>query len=162
MILHQIRNRRLSADAQAEGGPGISGVADGEGIGMGSRRCAPTRRTAAPAASRGTATSGLSYRVSVSSSATRPRCRTDFDELIAAIAPRSVLIVEPTMDRTTTPADVRQAVERARKVYSLYSAADRLALQEPVDYTRLTSATQDRAVQWMNQIHSPSPVPVVK
>jgi dienelactone hydrolase len=86
----------------------------------------------------------------------------DFDELIAAIAPRSVLVVESTMDRATTPADVRQAVERARKVYTLYSAADRLTLQEPVDYTRLTNATQDRAVQWMNQIHSPSPIPVVK
>ena len=34
----------------------------------------------------------------------------DFDELIAAIAPRPVLVVEPTMDRATTPADVRQAV----------------------------------------------------
>ena len=35
----------------------------------------------------------------------------DFDELIATIAPRSVLVVEPTMDRATTPADVRQAVD---------------------------------------------------
>ena len=86
----------------------------------------------------------------------------DFDELIAAIAPRSVLVVEPTMDRATTPADVRQAVTRAKQVYNLYSASDKLTLHEPVDYTRLTAATQDRAVQWMNQIHSPSPVPVVK
>ena len=86
----------------------------------------------------------------------------DFDELIAAIAPRSVLVVEPTMDRATTPADVRQAVTRAKQVYNLYSAADKLTLYEPVDYTRLTSATQDWAVRWMNQIHAPSPVPVVK
>ena len=35
----------------------------------------------------------------------------DFDELIATIAPRPVLVVEPTMDRATTPADVRQAVD---------------------------------------------------
>ena len=73
----------------------------------------------------------------------------DFDELIAAIAPRSVLVVEPTMDRATTPADVRQAVTRAKQVYTLYSAADKLTLYEPVDYTRLTSATQDWAVRWM-------------
>ena len=82
----------------------------------------------------------------------------DFDELIASIAPRSVLVVEPTMDRATTPADVRQAVTRARQVYNLYSAADKLTLYEPVDYTRLTDATQDWAVRWMNQIHAPSPV----
>jgi pimeloyl-ACP methyl ester carboxylesterase len=84
----------------------------------------------------------------------------DFDELIAAIAPRSVLVVEPTMDRATTPGDVRQAVARARQVYTLYSASDKLTLHEPVDYTRLTNATQDWAVRWMNQIHAPAPVPV--
>jgi pimeloyl-ACP methyl ester carboxylesterase len=86
----------------------------------------------------------------------------DFDELIATIAPRSVLVVEPTMDRATTPDDVRLAVARARQVYDLYSAGDKLALYEPVDYTRLTGATQDWAVRWMNQIHSPSPVVAVK
>jgi pimeloyl-ACP methyl ester carboxylesterase len=82
----------------------------------------------------------------------------DFDELIAAIAPRSVLVVEPTMDRATTPADVREAVARAKRVYELYSAADKLTIHEPADYTRLTNATQDRAVHWMNQIHAPAPV----
>jgi len=64
----------------------------------------------------------------------------DFDELIATIAPRPVLVVEPTMDRATTPADVRQAVARARQVYNLYFASDKLTLHEPVEYTRLTGA----------------------
>ena len=36
----------------------------------------------------------------------------------------------------------------------------RTIVNEPVDYTRLTNATQDLAVRWMNQIHAPSPVPV--
>ena len=76
----------------------------------------------------------------------------DFDELIAAIAPRSVLVVEPTMDRATTPADVRQAVTRAKQVFNLYPASDKLTLYEPMDYTRLTAATQDGAVRWMNPI----------
>jgi pimeloyl-ACP methyl ester carboxylesterase len=31
-------------------------------------------------------------------------------------------------------------------------ASDKLTLHEPVDYTRLTAATQDEAVRWMNQI----------
>ena len=84
----------------------------------------------------------------------------DFDDLMASIAPRSVLVVEPTMDRATTPDDVRRAVARARPAYNLYSAADKLTLYEPVDYTRLTTATQDWAVRWMNQIHAPSPVTV--
>ena len=62
------------------------------------------------------------------------------------------------MDRATTPADVRQAVDRAGQVYNLYSAPDKLTLNEPVDYTRLTAATQDEAVRWMNRIHAPTPV----
>jgi hypothetical protein len=70
----------------------------------------------------------------------------DFDALIATIAPRPVLVVKPTMDRATTPADVRRTVIRAREVYDLYSASDTLTLHEPVDYTRLTAATQDAAV----------------
>lgn len=86
----------------------------------------------------------------------------DFDELIATIAPRPVLVVEPTMDRTTTPADVREAVARARQVYDLYAAADRLTIHEPVDYTRLTAATQDAAVRWMDRIHAPAPVAAAK
>ena len=81
----------------------------------------------------------------------------DYDELIAAIAPRPVLVVQPSMDRDATPADVHAAVERARHIYSLYSAADKLALDEPNDYQRLPAATQDRALDWLrNQLASPS------
>jgi hypothetical protein len=55
------------------------------------------------------------------------------------------------MDRDATTADVHAAIDQARKVYSLYGAADQLALHEPQDYQRLPTATQDRIVQWMNQ-----------
>ena len=83
----------------------------------------------------------------------------DFPELIAAIAPRPVLVVEPAMDRAGSPAEVHGAVLDARKVYALYNAADKLALDEPVDYMRLTTATQDRAVTWLNASQRPAPVP---
>jgi dienelactone hydrolase len=81
----------------------------------------------------------------------------DFDGLIAAIAPRPVLVVEPTMDRISDPAEVRAAVARADRVYALYQAGDRLALYEPKDYTRLPAPTQDRAVAWLNQAQQPAP-----
>jgi cephalosporin-C deacetylase-like acetyl esterase len=73
----------------------------------------------------------------------------DFDELIATIAPRPVLVVEPTMDRVSTPADVHAAVLRARKVYALYRAEDKLALYEPQDYTRLPTPTLNWTVDWL-------------
>lgn len=75
----------------------------------------------------------------------------DFDELISSIAPRPVLVVEPQLDRDATPADVRGAVERARKVYALYDAQDRLGLDEPWDYNRLPTAVQDSAIEWMSK-----------
>src|SRR5262249_55073872 len=75
----------------------------------------------------------------------------DYDELIAAIAPRPVYVLAAQFDRDATPADVRAAVNQAKKVYALYNAADNLMLDEPWDYNRLPSATQDRVIQWMAQ-----------
>ncbi len=83
----------------------------------------------------------------------------DFDELLAAIAPRPVLVVQPRMDRDATPADVRAAVERAAKVYALYGAPARLALEEPWDYNRLPEKTQDGIVKWMGSNFGPTPEP---
>jgi hypothetical protein len=60
------------------------------------------------------------------------------------------------MDRISTPADVRAAVEEARRVYSLYGAGDSLALYEPRDYTRLPTPTQERAVSWLNGFQRPA------
>jgi pimeloyl-ACP methyl ester carboxylesterase len=75
----------------------------------------------------------------------------DFDELIAALAPRPVYILSPQFDRDATPADVKLAVEQARKIYQLYSAADNVMLDEPWDYNRLPAGTQDRVIQWMKE-----------
>jgi len=73
----------------------------------------------------------------------------DFDELLGVVAPRPVLVVQPQLDRDATAADVRTAVERARKVYSLYGAGEKLALSEPWDYNRLPDSTEDAIVRWM-------------
>jgi pimeloyl-ACP methyl ester carboxylesterase len=74
----------------------------------------------------------------------------DFDELIATIAPRPVLVVEPQLDRDANPADVHGAVNRAKQIYGLYGAAEKLAIQEPWDYNRLPDRTQDEIVKWMD------------
>ena len=73
----------------------------------------------------------------------------DYDELIAAIAPRPVMIVAPQFDRDANPADVRTAVSRARAVYEIYGAGGALELREPWDYTRLPASTQDAIIAWM-------------
>jgi len=79
----------------------------------------------------------------------------DYDDLLAAIAPRPVLIVQPSMDRDASPEDVRGAVERARKAYAAQGSVDKLALDEPHDYQRLPATTQTRAIEWMTKNLSP-------
>ena len=73
----------------------------------------------------------------------------DFDQLIAAIAPRPVMIVEPQLDRDGNPAEVRAAVDKARAAYVLHGASAGLNLSEPWDYTRLPNSTQEEIVAWM-------------
>jgi pimeloyl-ACP methyl ester carboxylesterase len=74
----------------------------------------------------------------------------DYNELIATIAPRSVYVLAPQLDRDANPPDIRAAVGQAKTIFSLYNAADKLVLDEPWDYNRLPEATQDRIIQWMS------------
>jgi pimeloyl-ACP methyl ester carboxylesterase len=73
----------------------------------------------------------------------------DFDELLGAIAPRPVLVMQPQLDRDAHIADVRAAIAQAAKVYGLYGATDKLALYDPWDYNRLSESSQDWVVKWM-------------
>ena len=75
----------------------------------------------------------------------------DYDELIGALAPRSVYILSPQFDREATRADVQLAVDQAKKVYGLYKAADNVMLDEPWDYDRLPAGTLDRVIKWMSE-----------
>ncbi|HKE26593.1 MAG TPA: alpha/beta fold hydrolase [Bryobacteraceae bacterium] len=75
----------------------------------------------------------------------------DFDEVLGLIAPRPLLVVQPQLDRDATPADVTAAVRDAKKVYALYGAGEKLALNEPWDYNRLPNRLLDEVVQWMGQ-----------
>jgi pimeloyl-ACP methyl ester carboxylesterase len=75
----------------------------------------------------------------------------DYQDLIGAIAPRPVYVFNPLYNRDATIKDVRDSVEAARRVYDLYRASDRLVLDDPWDYFRLSGAVQDRIIKWMSQ-----------
>ena len=75
----------------------------------------------------------------------------DYADLLGAIAPRPALVVQPLLDRDATPADVHDAVESARKMYSGRDASDKLSLQEPWDYNRLPTSVQNGIIEWMKQ-----------
>ena len=73
----------------------------------------------------------------------------DFNELLGAIAPRPVMVFQPRLDRDANVADVEATLAQARKVYDLYDAGAKLALDEPWDYNRLPEKAQDRIIDWM-------------
>ena len=63
----------------------------------------------------------------------------------------AVYVLSPQFNRDATPADVRLAVEQAKKIYRLYNAADNVMLDEPWDYNRLPLGTQERVIKWMTE-----------
>jgi dienelactone hydrolase len=73
----------------------------------------------------------------------------DYDEVLAAMAPRRVYVVAPTLDRYATATDVASAVAAARKVYRLLGHEDSLELETPLDFNRFTTSTQERVFDWL-------------
>jgi pimeloyl-ACP methyl ester carboxylesterase len=73
----------------------------------------------------------------------------DFHEVLGLIAPRPAIVVQPQLDSDATPADVKTAVDEARKVYALYGASEKLGFREPWDYSRLPDKLQDEVIAWM-------------
>jgi dienelactone hydrolase len=68
----------------------------------------------------------------------------DFHEIIAAIAPRPVLVMSPQYDYQNTPGDIVECVGEARKVYELLRAGPNLALFMVNDYNRFSLEAQGR------------------
>jgi dipeptidyl aminopeptidase/acylaminoacyl peptidase len=75
----------------------------------------------------------------------------DFDEVLAAIAPRRVLIVAPTLDRYAPVADVQLLVERAKGVYAHLGDVNALQLQTPLAFNSLTPAMQEDVCNWLGE-----------
>lgn len=75
----------------------------------------------------------------------------DYDELIACIAPRPVLVVQPEFGRGASPAGVQATVETAGQIYALLDARSELELHRPRDITRLSTKTQDETIRWMRE-----------
>jgi dipeptidyl aminopeptidase/acylaminoacyl peptidase len=73
----------------------------------------------------------------------------DSDEVMAAIAPRQVLVVAPELDRYAPVANVRRALEAAAGVYRLYGKPNALMLETPFDFNRLSRETEERAFNWI-------------
>jgi len=83
---------------------------------------------------------------------------TDFNEIIAAIAPRPVWINSPTLDRHVNSTKLRSNVDEARNVYRLFRAERELELEAPIGFNRFTASQKNRMVRWIStHINTTSP-----
>jgi pimeloyl-ACP methyl ester carboxylesterase len=76
----------------------------------------------------------------------------DFDEVLALIAPRPVLIVAPTLDRYAVAEDVTQEVEAPRKIYHMLGHANAMAFETPLDFNRFKAARQQQVFHWLARL----------
>ncbi len=78
----------------------------------------------------------------------KSRIPCDFQEILAAIAPRPALVIAPTWDRFANLNDVRQCIDQATPVYTLLNAPDNLKFHTPQDYNRFSRQIQKKVLDW--------------
>lgn len=75
----------------------------------------------------------------------------DFHEILAAIAPRPLLIVAPTWDQYASFTDIKQCMNEVQKVYDLYKEKEKMKLFAPEDYNRFSDEMKEKVVVWMKE-----------
>ena len=72
----------------------------------------------------------------------------DYHEILASIAPRPVLVVNPTWDQYASFEDVNQSVREAKRVFKLYGAEENIQMHTPDDYNRLSPEMKEIIIDW--------------
>jgi len=75
----------------------------------------------------------------------------DFHEILAAVAPRPVLVVAPTWDQYASFSDIQSCLNEVKKVYDLYKQKDKVELFAPEDYNRFSNEIKDKMILWMKE-----------
>jgi dienelactone hydrolase len=74
----------------------------------------------------------------------------DYHEILAAIAPRPLFIIQPTWDQYASSEDVQKCIDEASKVYDLYGKNKRPVVFSPEDYNRFSNEMKDKVIEWLN------------
>jgi dienelactone hydrolase len=77
------------------------------------------------------------------------RIPVDFNEIIAGISPRPVLMIAPEHDKDAHLQDIKNAVEQASDIYKLYGSPDNIQLQVPNDINRFSREMQEDMIEWL-------------
>lgn len=75
----------------------------------------------------------------------------DYNEVLACIAPRPVMVIAPLWDKDAHITDIQNCVDQVRTVYSLYGNADGVQLFTPDDYNRLSQEMREKMYLWLEE-----------
>lgn len=75
----------------------------------------------------------------------------DYHEMLAAIAPRPLLVMSPLWDRFASIGDVRECIDEAQKVYQLFGAGSKIDFKVPNDYNRFSPEMEQEVVDWLKE-----------
>lgn len=79
----------------------------------------------------------------------------DFDEVISLVAPRPVVLVQPTSDYHSDAADLRACVAAARTAYALEGRPEALRYVEVEDYNRYSRKIADEVNRQLETLKKP-------
>ena len=79
----------------------------------------------------------------------------DFDEILATIAPRPILVVAPLHDSNFQADSVRRLMKNASTVYALHQAENRLTLLQPDCAHDFPTPMRDEAYQLFDRTLKP-------
>lgn len=79
------------------------------------------------------------------------RIPVDFNEIIAAVAPKPVLIIAPEFDKDAHLQDIELSIKQAGEIYSLYNHSDNLHLVVPKDINRLSPEVREIMYEWLSK-----------
>ena len=73
----------------------------------------------------------------------------DFNEVLACIAPRPLLVIAPAMDKDAHIQDIQNCVEQVRTVYDMYGRSGNIQISAPDDYNRFSPDMRERMYVWL-------------
>jgi len=82
------------------------------------------------------------------------RIPVDFDDILACIAPRSLLIVAPTRDRDHSIENVRKVVSSVSALYRQKQATNKITFEQPDTFNHFPDSLQKVVVDWVEATNS--------
>jgi dienelactone hydrolase len=74
----------------------------------------------------------------------------DFNEILACIAPRPVLVIAPLLDKDAHPEDIQKCIDDVSGVYGIYGKNRNIELFTPEDYNRFSPEMRERMYEWLS------------